>query len=207
MDFVYILGSGSNWLDNELRYSLRSLKNVKDKIGKIWVVGKDSGFLKDVEHVPFPDDFKNKNQNALAKILFVCNEEPFLSEDFVLMNDDFYFLKPQPIKNRARKSLKETLTDYRKRNINSKYVAAMENTVAYLENNNLPLVDYEVHYPLIINKEAFKKVFENIDWKANPLLFRSVYGNSVKLKTTRIKEDCKAYNDDDLKRMQNKHFI
>lgn len=206
MDIVYVLGKGSTWLDNELKYSLRSLSNVKDKIGKVWIIGEKPGFLRNVKHISCPDIYTHKSQNALSKILLACDQR-FLTREFLLMNDDFYFLKAQTVKNRARKSLPETLNAYRKNHISSKYVEAMENTVKFLRDGGCSLIDHEVHYPMIVSKTEFREVFKNINWKSEPLLYRSVYGNIAQIQPVFIKKDLKAYNDDDFATIKSKKFL
>ena len=39
MDIVYIIGSGSKWQDNELRYSLRSIEKFGGNFGEVYIVG------------------------------------------------------------------------------------------------------------------------------------------------------------------------
>lgn len=206
MDVVYILGNGSKWFNNELKYSLRSLKNVRGEIGQIWVIGRDPGFLRSANHVPADDEFNHKCQCGLAKILTAC-EQPDLSENFILMNDDFYFLEPQAIKERANRDIREKLKKYRKSWPESKYTAALDCTVKLLKQAKYGWTDYDVHYPITINKEKFLELFAGIDWKNQPLLFRSVYGNAVGLKADIIKSDCKAYDMKDFKKLRNRYFV
>ena len=93
MDIVYILGSGSTWQDNEIRYSLRSVEqNVKD-LGNVFVVGEKPDWLQNIIHIACPDSYGIKWRNAYTKISLVCKNSE-LSDEFLLMNDDFFILKP-----------------------------------------------------------------------------------------------------------------
>lgn len=91
MDVVYILGTGSLANNEEIRYSIRSLcENMLD-LRNIYIVGEDPGFLKDFTHIPARDIFKVKWQNGYSKIRLAAGL-PELSDEFLLMNDDFFML-------------------------------------------------------------------------------------------------------------------
>lgn len=93
MDIVYILGTGSVWEDNELRYSLRSVAaNVRD-VRDVYVVGERPFFLQGVRHIAVPDPYPEKWRNAYFKIATACSL-PELSDEFLLMNDDFFINAP-----------------------------------------------------------------------------------------------------------------
>lgn len=93
MDVVYILGKGSETGDDELRYSLRALcKNMLD-LRKVYVVGERPAFLKDIYHIPCEDKHDKKWKNALEKTRLGATW-PGMSDEFLLMNDDFYAREP-----------------------------------------------------------------------------------------------------------------
>ena len=93
MDVVYILGSGSLADNKEIFYSIRSLeKNMLD-LGDIYIVGEFPPFLPRCKHIPARDIFKDKWQNALSKVRLACSVGE-ISEEFLLMNDDFFILEP-----------------------------------------------------------------------------------------------------------------
>ena len=93
MDVVYILGSGSLANDEEILYSVRSLcKNMLD-LGNVYVVGEMPQHLPAVEHYFTDDPYPEKWRNAYHKISFACSI-PELSDEFLLMNDDFFMLAP-----------------------------------------------------------------------------------------------------------------
>lgn len=89
MDILYVIGKGSLANDDELRYSLRSLASRCKDLGKIFIVGEKIDWLQNVCHIEAEDKHKKPWKNVLDKIRIAClNEE--LSEDFLLMNDDFF---------------------------------------------------------------------------------------------------------------------
>jgi hypothetical protein len=92
MDILYILGTGSTWQDNEIRYSLRGIeKNVLD-FENVFVVGEKPKWLKNIIHIPASDSYNSKGPNSFSKIKLAC-EDKRLSNDFLLMNDDFFIFK------------------------------------------------------------------------------------------------------------------
>ena len=93
MDIVYILGKGSEVEDEELRYSLRSMCINMLDLDRVFVVGEHPLFLKDIYHIPCDDIFEKDWQNALAKTR-LASKWPSMTDEFLLMNDDFFANKP-----------------------------------------------------------------------------------------------------------------
>ena len=84
MNFVWLLGSGSNFEDEEIRYSIRSvLKYHPDS--SITVVGECPHFYTG-SHYYVPDDTGNIYLNTWNKCLKACE----LFDEWICMNDDFY---------------------------------------------------------------------------------------------------------------------
>jgi hypothetical protein len=93
MDVVYIL---REWYSDclELRYSLRSLENIEHwKVFFIWWC---PWWAKNIVHIKAADPYQVKSLNALHKIKIACSDER-ISDDFILMNDDFYITRPTNI--------------------------------------------------------------------------------------------------------------
>lgn len=90
-DLVYLVRSGSN---EELRYSLRSVaKHADGLFRKVWVVGvRLPRWLTGVHVLPIPDG-PVKHQTMRDKVRAVC-DEPGVSDEFVLMNDDYFLAEP-----------------------------------------------------------------------------------------------------------------
>lgn len=93
MDVVYILGKGSLSDDKELKYSIRSLhKNMLD-MGAVYVVGEKPKTAPLAKHIPAEDKYPKKWQNMLHKVNLACQDSQ-ITDDFLLMNDDFFMLEP-----------------------------------------------------------------------------------------------------------------
>ena len=87
MQYVYVCRPGEN---EELRYSIRSVEaNLPS--GEIWVVGGKPSWYSG-NYIPV-DQVAGK-QNDAIKNLFTIVESDKIQENFVLMNDDFFVVKP-----------------------------------------------------------------------------------------------------------------
>lgn len=93
MDVVYILGTGSVWDNNELRYSLRSIAENLYSFNRVFIVGEQPAWLHNVEVLAMADPTADKWRNSYLKIKAAC-ECADLSNEFLLMNDDFFINKP-----------------------------------------------------------------------------------------------------------------
>ena len=190
LDLVYILGKGSRWFDNELRFSLRSAcENLPHR--RVILVGEKPEWIRNVLHIPAVDDMGCKLKNAMAKIKILCETEG-VSEDFVLMNDDFFIMRPMTsIPNYTNGTLKsfadthETGRGY--------YYAAIQVTRTMLKFSiEVEPKNFELHVPMIFNRKKFLNLTDAIFWKEKSYLFRSVYGNVFELEGE-DRDDIKIY--------------
>jgi hypothetical protein len=92
MDVVYPLGFESLSDDDELRFSLRSLERNMRDLGNVYIYGQLPDWIKNVVHVPMPDDNADPRVNVRRKILSAANN-PAISTDFLLMADDIFALR------------------------------------------------------------------------------------------------------------------
>lgn len=180
MHFVYMCRSGQN---EELRYSIRSVvKNVPD--AQISVVGGSPDWFKG-HHIPIAQD-KSKYNNVANNITAALNSID-IPENFILMNDDFFILKPlQTIPVLHGGSLYDKLMFHKSLVNKTSYSSKIEYTYrkllkAKIEN---PL-DYDIHVPFNINKDQLSNIFNIKDTK---MLWRSQYGNHYQIGGEEIKD-------------------
>jgi len=174
IDLVYILGNGSRWRNNEIRYSLRSVeKNLN--IGKIFIVGEYPSWITGAIHIPAADIDKNKQINARAKYL-VAAKDKRISEDFILMNDDFFILKPiQAIPYYSRGTIEHMMNQHPTKG--GYYYNSLKDTKEVLNEMGVVFpIDFEIHAPIIFNKDKLISTIEMIGTK-KAYSFRSCYGN------------------------------
>ena len=90
-DVVYIVGPHAETCE-ELRYSLRSVaENLPH--GKVWIVGTVPSWARNVEKIEL-DPASMTFGEAWFLPLHAAVSHPALSETFVFMNDDFFFVEP-----------------------------------------------------------------------------------------------------------------
>ena len=93
MDIVIALGTGSRWMDNELRYALRSIESyLKGHSGRILLIGEKPKWIKNVDYYDIPDKPGRKNFSIFQKILTGC--EMCNGDDFIFWNDDHFSISP-----------------------------------------------------------------------------------------------------------------
>lgn len=166
MDILYYIGNGSIYNNDELRYSLRSIEKYCKDVDRVFIVGNKPEFLKDVEYIWVEDKYK-WHTNACLKTKAAI--EAGISEDFLLMNDDFFMLKPFEAKKYPH---------YHKGDIpekpNNEYQKIVVNTGNYLKSLGKPFKHYGVHCPMRINAKKYM-LLERYFFE--PMSIRCLYGN------------------------------
>lgn len=182
MDVVYVLGSGSKWQDNELRYSLRSLQYVPHR--NVVIVGERPEWLQNIIHIKVDDTFAavhgGKFKNVIRKTIAACKDAR-VSDSFVLMNDDFFFLdyvnEIKPFSNGYLHEMIETYHDPK-----SQYYNMLLRTSRLLKQHDIDRpISYAVHYPIVYEKTKFLQMTEVIDWLEKAYSWRTIYGNLFKI--------------------------
>lgn len=170
MDCVYVCRSGNN---EELRYSIRSLlKNTDYK--NIWLVGyKPDWYIGN--YIPVTD-VGNKFQNIQRCLDTICNVHD-ISEDFVLMNDDFFIMKNiEKLSNYYDGTLDDRIKNHMQKFGNSQYARILITANKKLRGFGIETpLNYDIHSPMIMNRFKLKNIV-NIS-----LAPRSFYGNIYSL--------------------------
>ena len=183
MDFVYICKPGDN---EELRYSIRSvLYSFPD--AKIWVVGGKPNWYSG--NYVYVDQNHHKYANAINNLKAICDSNE-ISEEFVLMNDDFFIIKKIDTIDQFYNGLLSTKIDrYIKITGSSMYIKKLILTRTRLIDYGIenPL-DYELHIPMVMEKEKLKYII----LKYPSCLWRSMYGNIYNVGGNKM-EDVKIY--------------
>jgi len=190
IDLVYILGKGSRWSDNEIRYSLRSVEKYF-KCGNVFVIGERPEWMTGVIHIKAEDKNSNKLLNALEKYRIACTDKR-ISRKFILMNDDFFFLREvDKIENYSRGTIQKMIEKHPTQN--GYYFKSLVDTKNKLFGLGFEdPIDFEIHAPMIFDKEDLMTVMGVIGTdKAYSL--RSCYGNMMHLEPKKV-IDYKAAN-------------
>jgi hypothetical protein len=172
MDILYYIGRGSHHQNRELRYSLRALEKHCKDIDNVWIVGNKPPFLNDKVKYLWVEDDGAWWQNAYRKTMAAIRAG--ISEDFLLMNDDFYMLKDFTAAKYPYYH-KGDIADTAK----NKYQEVIINTRRILEKLGKPFKHYGVHCPMRINAEKYKQLarFYDGEFHNQPVSARCLYGN------------------------------
>lgn len=180
MDILYTLKECQSC--EELVYSLRSLANLPHN--KVFIVGGCPNNIDKGKIVHIPSKQKGtKWQNSTANVKLACMDER-LSDDFILMNDDFFILKPiQDVKielNLQQGTVKKVYDYYFARSASeTPWCRGMRQTGELLKKQGiLEPLSYELHIPFVMNKHKLLSLFDIEGVKdINCLHKRTLYGN------------------------------
>ena len=176
LDIVYVLKPSVG--HDELRYSLRSVdKNFPHR--KVWFVcGQPDGFVPD-GRIIHTQSGVNKWDRIRSSVWEVVNH-PEITDDFYLFNDDFFIMKKPTGKfvNFVDGSLDDRIKELRLENpwLNA-YGRSVNKENEELKSLGISRHNFEVHMPMLINKELAKTSIYAI---SAPQV-RSAYGNINKI--------------------------
>lgn len=183
---VYIYKSNGDG-GRELRYSIRSLQNLNNFNGEIFIIGDREDWFQNITFISSKGRFNSPYGDVENKTMVAIND-PRIADDFILMNDDIYITK------------KTTLKDLQGGEITTGgvgiYKRGQDKTRQWLIDNGYPTKKYSIHVPMIMNKEKRLHVHNIIEQSLNgvPLLARNIYGNLF-CKNADYYEDKKSYNE------------
>ena len=171
MDVVYILREGIE--GEELRYSLRSLKNLPHD--KVWFFGGEPDGLVPDEQVTLMQKGISNWEKVCWTIAQVCNNQA-VSENFYLFNDDFFVMKPvKKLPQYYDGTLIKRIDQLKMRTGGgSLYSFELEKVRETLMDEGKKTYNYAVHVPMVINKDKAVEVLRKFPRIA---MFRTLYGN------------------------------
>ena len=165
MDVVYIVRPGEN---EELRYSLRSLANLPHD--NVWVAGAAPDWYKG-NLLPVKQ-FATKYENARNNLQALCDDHR-ISDTVVLMNDDFFIVKPidtVPVLHGGDVYTK--IVRHSQYAATSPYVALLWDTLHILANRGVSTsLDYALHVPMTMDRG---KLSDLLGYAGS---YRILYGN------------------------------
>lgn len=156
---------------DELRYMLRTVE-AHLQVEQVWLIGDRPGWIQNVNHIP------HRQMGSMylngANILYNACLHPDISDDFIYTNDDIFILKTPKTLYYNRGTYEKVLeTVYR-----TTHRRRMRMTYEFLEGVYKKPINYELHIPMIINKQKYLEATKYIKdmYKYNK---RSIYGNYV----------------------------
>lgn len=190
MDVVYVLKDC--WQNEELKYSLRTLKNMP--VGKVWIYGaKLDWFSDEINSVQCEQCSGTKWANVNSMLKLVCLNKN-ITKDFILMNDDFFVMKKiDYLPNYSNATLKDRFGEIIRTSPSgtySRYMKGLLRAEMALEESGYETKNFELHIPMTLNRRNLYRILIKYP---NSCARRSLYGNIYDIKTQEIK-DCKIYH-------------
>ena len=175
MDIVWVFSGLQD--QDELEYSVKSVNNISHN-RKI-VIGDKPLFEADIKHEKPPIvrwSLLSPHHDVINKLYHATTLD--ITDDFILMNDDFFIMKPTDIPVAHRGLMSKHING---RGLNDAYTKSLKKTRQYLISKGIeePL-SYELHMPMIFNKKKLNTLIEGIIpiiKYDSALLTRSLYGN------------------------------
>lgn len=189
MDVVYILKKGGGSYD-ELRYSLRSLKNLDHE--RVFIVGGLPGWATGVTHIGTPKG-ATKWLDAAGNQKAACLS-PEISDPFILMNDDFFVMsRVDRIPDMNRGNARDLADLYSQRYPGSRYASGMYDTIETLEAAGYQdVLSFDLHMPDVVDKagrlESLRMGEGHEVWHV-----RTAHG-AISGKVGETVRDCKVYD-------------
>lgn len=191
MDVLYLMANIGNGA--ELKYSLRTLVNLPHE--RVFISGGCPACIdkSKVVHIPTKQE-GTKYENSSNNLKAACRD-PRLSEDFILMNDDFFITQPitDPVQELSlnRGKLDDVFQFYFNKFAGSSgWAKGMRDTGNWLKKRGIsePLC-YELHIPMIMNKRKVLDMFALNGVENLPIFHkRSAYGNIYHIGGEKIKD-------------------
>lgn len=191
IDIVYIVGKGSKWNNNELKFSLRSIEKYLTNYRKVWIIGDCPSYISNVEKIYYIEKSDVPSVNIMNKIRF-ASEIPDISRDFLLFNDDYFLTQPMDAL-KVEHYFDGGLLDRVEFDPTNWYNEYLTNTCAILKLHELECKNFDIHYPMPIRKDKFLSImkFFEADWEhTKKLLVKSLYANALEIEGEFL-SDCK----------------
>lgn len=167
MNILYVVGTGSKWSNNELRFSLRSIAKYGQNIDRVFIVGNKPDFVSnEVGYLPCDDPYGAKHKNIHYKMRNAIRELP-LGDHFLISSDDHFYIQDVDFNNYpvyCKES--EIPTRLQKGHLVTNYWRSLFETRELLMRNRLPIYQTNPHCNTHIDVQL---------WRANKHIFKEAY--------------------------------
>lgn len=158
---------------------MASIRQYISGYRNIYIVGDHPGFDGEFIHIPVADRWRNKQDNIRLKLEAACAHEE-ISDTFCMMNDDYIFIKPFDIQSTPFYYNTNLAKMYLSKRKNGHYKQALLNTLIHLTDRGLPVKHFDIHAPILYNKQKFLEVMAQFNWNIKDgYVIKSLYSNSV----------------------------
>ena len=210
MDFVWIyVKKFSSWdmggLFNELDYSVRSVRKNYQGDVRCFVVGDIPLPTLNIIHIPAPPLVREDKEHQQPQHFDLNNKfttiiESEVNEEFVLMYDDIFILKPTS-REEIMKTYGRCVVEYpdqyvRKRSGGRPYkklwLSTYEYIITFRSSKGLKTYDWETHLPRFMEKTKLKWVFDRLNVRNIPRMHTSLYPAHFSEETFIMPDDFQA---------------
>jgi len=154
---VYPLGYYSVWDNNELRYSMRSLKHIPE-VTDVLLVGQQPEWA-DTKHI-YTYDGANRVHNIWRKMEAISEYMEGSNNAFLFMADDIFITRPTSIPMYYDGDIQKKIGGAEHIPASGRYRDMLIATKMLLEYHTLPTINFALHYPLIVYPDILKKSLE-----------------------------------------------
>lgn len=173
----------SQFEDKELFYCLKAIEKFLTGYRNIYIIGDKPKFEGNYIHIQAEDNGKNAQENILNKILVAC-DTPEISRNFLMMNDDHIMIQPMNVGTFQYYYYGDLHTAWLRKNRSGKkgsYALLLKLTGEELEKHQYATYHFDIHVPIIYEKESFKRVMSMYPWKSSKYGFaiKSLYANTL----------------------------
>ena len=176
IDILYILGTGSKFGNEELKYSLRSLETYVKDYGRVFITGVCPPFIDKNKVIHTHEyDIGVPTVNHWWKVTQTIKKTD-ISDRFVLMYDDIFFVKPVELSNYPFYQ-KGLLTD---KSGDSIYRRSVTKAAEWLAREECTCYDCELHIPCVYDRVKFMElepIYEKMRLDTIGMVVRSIYAN------------------------------
>ena len=157
MDILYIVGTGSKWNNNELRYSLRSIEKNGRNIDRVFLCGyKPAWVSREVIHIVAEDKYPRKHKNILHKVLKAIDFSD-ISSHFLISSDDHYYIKETDFDALPVYYRREQIPNILDKNHDGEYFRSLIETRALLERYGLPIFQTNPHCNTHFDADVYRR--------------------------------------------------
>lgn len=192
IDIVIPLSRGSQWRDNELKFCLRSVEKHLSGVDEVVLISSHIPRWVNLDKISWlrmPDDPKGlPNKNILDKLLYYCGQNT-QRDEFLFMNDD-HFIRQSCSATDYPDYYDRTLLDLHAPIVGQKYADLAFVTMEALADKRKNILNYDVHFPMVMSQKKFIASMNQYDWSGIGLLIKSIYANTLDTHGTQV-PDCK----------------
>jgi hypothetical protein len=182
---VYFVKPGDE--NNELKFSLRSVDKNLD-VDDVVIVGSTPSWVKNVTSIR-GNRYANKEW-AIKDNLMILAEHPSLPDEVLVMNDDFFLMKPYEYVSEYRGSLRDQFNGLGNRG--GWWGTSLGVTLDWLESQGVKEPrSYEIHKPVLMNRTRLAEALHRMEPVYPIPQWRTVYGNLHEVEAV-VGVDCKV---------------